>query len=95
MYKYKRNFSIIAALSLAAGFLLPFWPLCLLGTLLFAGSGQYILAIVVGLLLDALYGAPVGNLHVLYVPFTLLSFVASAAHYYLSVYFRQDSTGTI
>jgi hypothetical protein len=78
-----------------AGFLLPFWPLSLLGVLLAAATGRYIASIVLGLLLDVVYGAPVGHWHVVYVPFTLAAFIASIAHWYLGAYFRDGESDTL
>jgi hypothetical protein len=75
----------------AAGFLVPLWPLSVLGILIAAGSGRYIAAIFIGLLLDVAYGAPIGHLHYLYVPFTILAVITSGLRYYLSSYFREQS----
>jgi len=62
----------------AAGFLLPFWPLTVVGIALCAFSGRWPYAIAIGLLLDVGYGAPVGPYHALYVPFTLCALVCTA-----------------
>ncbi|MDO8548464.1 MAG: hypothetical protein Q7R71_02215 [bacterium] len=61
-----------------AGFLLPFWPLTVVGIGLCALSGRFLFAIAIGLLLDVGYGAPVGPWHALYVPFTLCALLFSA-----------------
>jgi hypothetical protein len=95
MYRSKLIYSVAAIILFAAGFLFSFWPLCLLGLLLAAFTGQYVTAVLIGLLLDALYGAPVGRLHMVPVPFTLLAFITSALYYYLSAYFREGNTGTL
>lgn len=79
----------------ALGFLLPFWPLSVLGILLAAASGRYVAAIAIGLLLDVAYGAPVGHWRPLYVPFTLLALVTSILRYYLSSYFREKQTDVL
>jgi hypothetical protein len=79
----------------AAGFLLSYWPLCLMGLLVAAASGQYLAAVLIGLVLDVLYGAPVGQWHFLHVPFTLIAFVLCAAHYFLSAYFRTGDSGRL
>jgi hypothetical protein len=60
-----------------AGFLLPFWPLCIVGVLIAALSGRFIFAIFMGLLLDVAWGAPVGILHYIYFPFTILALVGA------------------
>lgn len=59
----------------AAGFLLPFWPLTVVGIALCALSGRAVFAVAIGLLLDMGYGAPVGPYHALYVPFTLCALI--------------------
>jgi hypothetical protein len=79
----------------AAGFLLPFWPLSMLGVLIAAGSGRYVAAIAIGLLLDVAYGAPIGHWRFLYVPFTLLAVITGALRYYLSSYFREKQQDTL
>ncbi|HEY5383168.1 MAG TPA: hypothetical protein VIJ88_01270 [Candidatus Paceibacterota bacterium] len=88
----------IAALSFAlaaTGFLLPSWPLSLVGIVLAALSGRWLFAIMLGLLLDIAYGAPVGRWHFLYFPFTLAALVSAGAHYYLIKYLRQTSKDTL
>jgi hypothetical protein len=60
----------------ALGFLIPFWPLSALGILIAGLSGRWWLALIMGILFDAAYGAPVGRLHYLYVPFTLLALLS-------------------
>ncbi len=47
----------------AAGFLMPLWPLSVLGLLLAALSGRWLFAIAMGLLLDIGWGPPGGLLH--------------------------------
>jgi len=84
-----RLYGLIGSLLLIAGFVFSFWPLGLLGLLLAAAVGQYGFAIVIGLLMDIGYGAPIGQWHFLYVPFTLLSFILCVLHYLLSAYFRE------
>jgi hypothetical protein len=95
MYRSKYIFSIISLALLAAGFLFSFWPLSAVGLLLAAATGQYAIAIVIGLILDVLYGAPVGRWHFVHVPFTLLSLLACFAHYYLSAFMRKGDSGLL
>jgi drug/metabolite transporter superfamily protein YnfA len=73
----------------AAGFLLPFWPLSVLGIALAAFTGRWMLAIALGLLLDIAYGAPVGQWHLLYIPFTLTALACIFGHYIASRYMRK------
>lgn len=70
-------FFIVAAL----GFLVPFWPLCLLGIALMALWGRWLPAIITGLLLDLAWGAPVGLLHFLYFPFTICAAALALARF--------------
>lgn len=84
-----RNTSWIVATSFliaAAGFLLPFWPLTVAGIALCALSGRWAFAIAIGLLLDVGYGAPIGPLRALYVPFTLCALLFTAARLFGSRY---------
>ncbi len=79
----------------AAGFLLPLWPLTLLGIALAALSGRWLSAIIIGLLLDIAYGAPAGRWHFLYFPFTIFALAAALARYYLAAYIRKSSRNTL
>jgi hypothetical protein len=79
----------------AAGLLLPFWPLSFLGMLLAALLGRWILAIILGLVLDSIYGAPIGSLHVLYFPFTLAALVAVVLRYYVSAFILPGRKDTL
>ncbi len=81
-YIYALTFAIAAT-----GFLLPFWPLCVVGILIAALSGRYVFAIVVALLIDVGSGVPQGILHYLFVPFTLLSIVAALVRAFAISYF--------
>ncbi len=75
----KKNTSWILACSFAlaaAGFLLPFWPLSVVGVLILALSGRWVYAVGLGLLLDLAYGAPLGTARFLFFPFMLVAFVA-------------------
>jgi hypothetical protein len=92
----KNPFTTTTSLLLVvAGFLLPFWPLCLLGLMLLAVAGRYIVAVVVGLFLDIAFGVPTGVLHLLYVPFTLLALFISLLRYLFSDYFRDEASDTL
>jgi hypothetical protein len=71
----------------AAGFLVPFWPLSVLGTLIAALSGRWIFAILMGLLLDIAWGAPTGTLRFLFFPFTIVALLGVIARYWGSYYF--------
>jgi hypothetical protein len=86
---------IASCLLVGAGFLIPLWPLAALGILLAAASGRYFVAIALGLLLDVAYGAPVGSMHFMYAPFTLLALCIDAMHFYLGGYFREKRRDTL
>ena len=78
----KQKWIFIAAFLLAAGgFLVPFWPLEILGILVGSWAGSGLIAVALGLLLDLAYGTPTGITHYLFFPFTLLATVALLARY--------------
>ncbi len=85
----------VSLLLVIAGFFVPLWPLSVLGLLLLALTGHYVVAVVIGLLLDIAFGAPTGVLHFLYVPFTLLSLGISLLRYIFSDYFRDEGRDTL
>lgn len=76
-------FFIFAAL----GYLLSVWPLSLAGVVLMALWGRWFLAVIVGLLLDLAWGAPLGLAHFLYFPFTIAAVVAALARLWGGRYF--------
>ncbi len=76
----------IAFLLAAAGFLLPLWPLCVVGILLAALSGRWLFGTIVGLLVDVAWGAPTGALHYLFFPFTLIAVLGALARAWGSAY---------
>ncbi len=78
----KQKWIFIAAFLLAAGgFLVPFWPLELIGIGVATFGGSGVVAVGLGLLLDLAYGAPTGILHYLYFPFTLFAVVVLLGRY--------------
>jgi hypothetical protein len=66
----------------ATGFLLPLWPLSVLGVLLCALSGRFIFALFMGLLLDLAWGAPTGTARFLFFPFFAVALVAALGRYF-------------
>ncbi|HEV7449405.1 MAG TPA: hypothetical protein VGP13_02610 [Candidatus Paceibacterota bacterium] len=81
-YIYSISFAIAAT-----GFLLPFWPLSVLGVLIAALSGRYFFAIAMALLLDVGHGQATGLLHYFLVPFTILAVAATLARVFGGAYF--------
>ncbi|HVV39135.1 MAG TPA: hypothetical protein VHD31_02300 [Candidatus Paceibacterota bacterium] len=75
----------------AGGFLLPFWPMEVVGILLAALTGHWIFAIALGLLLDVAYGVPTGFFHMLFFPFTLLALASVALRRFGLRYFIDAS----
>jgi hypothetical protein len=95
MYRYRLIYSFISLAALVLGLFFAFWPLALFGLLLAAATGQYAVAVLIGLCMDVLYGAPVGPLHFISVPFTIVALLLSVPRYYLSAYFREGDTGRL
>ena len=60
----------------ASGFLLGWWPLSVVGILILGLSGRWWFAVPIGMLFDLAYGTPLGALHYLYIPFTLVALVS-------------------
>jgi hypothetical protein len=71
----------------AAGFLLPLWPLCIVGIFIAAFSGRWLFGITVALLIDIAWGAPTGTLHYLFFPFTLFAVLGALARMWGAEYF--------
>ncbi len=85
-----KHISIVGAFVLAAlGFLFGFWPLSIAGVLLAAFAGRFVVAILLGLLLDVAYGTPLGRLHFLLFPFTSLALLGIIARHIKLRYFRK------
>jgi hypothetical protein len=81
-YIYAISFAIAAV-----GFLLPFWPLCVVGVLIAALSGRYVFAVIMALLLDVGSGMSTGLWRYVYIPFTILAVIASLVRAYGAAYF--------
>lgn len=95
MSKFRLIYSTLSVIAVVAGLGLSFWPLCLSGLLIAAAAGQYVLVVCIGIFLDVLYGPPVCFLHVLRVPFMLVSIVLCVTHYYVAFYLREGNTGRL
>lgn len=66
----------------ATGFLMPMWPLSVLGVLICALSGRFIFAFVMGLIIDIAWGAPTGTAQYLYFPFAAVALAAIVARHF-------------
>ncbi|HWB34278.1 MAG TPA: hypothetical protein VG753_03105 [Candidatus Paceibacterota bacterium] len=91
----KNSYIAIAIIFLiaAAGFLIPFWPLTVLGVAAMALAGYPLWAIALGLLLDVAYGAPTGTLHLLIFPFTIVALAGIVVREAGKRYFMDSSSG--
>ena len=87
MSKSSRWIYAVTFLLAAGGFLIPFWPLSVLGVLLAALSGRWIFAVIVGLLLDIAWGAPTSTLRYLLFPFTVVALLGVALRQWGGYYF--------
>lgn len=86
------RFSALLALALfILGFLIPWWPLTLLGLILLAMGGRWVPAFLCAFFLDVVYGVPPGHLHILPFPFTFLVCVMLIVQLLLVRYVRRIS----
>lgn len=76
----------------AAGFLLESWPLQVVGLAAMTFVGRGFFALPLGLLLDLAYGSPMGALHYIFFPFTILALVLIIARYWAGKYFLDKSS---
>ncbi len=76
----------------AVGFLIPLWPLSVLGVLLATLSGRFVAGLLIGLLLDIAWGAPAAPFGFLYFPFTLAALAVAALRYWGAAYFFDRAT---
>ncbi len=74
-------------LLIGAGFLLPFWPLSVVGVALCALSGHYIFAVIAALLVDVAWGAPLGTAQYLFFPLTLFAAACALLRLWAGKYF--------
>lgn len=91
MSKSSRWIFAVSFLFGAAGFLLPFWPLSVVGVLLAALTGRSIFAVIMGILLDIALGAPTSTAKFLLFPFTIVALLGVIAQYWGSYYFLDKS----
>ena len=64
---------VLSILLCVLGLVVGWWPLSLLGVLLAAFGGRWIVALLFAFLLDCIFGAPLTFLHALVFPFTFLT----------------------
>lgn len=84
---YAVSFALIGT-----GFLLPLWPLSLAGVALAALSGRWIFGLLMALLLDVAWGAPMGLAQYLYFPFTIAALLLSVGRFWGASYFYDRSS---
>lgn len=77
------------AILIAAGFLLPFWPLSVVGVALCALSGRWLFAIAAALVVDIAWGAPLGLARYLYFPLTLFAALCALVRAWAAKYFLE------
>lgn len=76
----------------AGSFLLGFWPLAAVGVAAMGFVGKGYTAVLLGLLLDLAYGAPVSSAGYLFFPFTILGlFVVVVRYWGLRYFINRDS----
>ncbi len=91
----KRIVLSVSFVLLAFGFLVPFWPLSVLGIALAAGGGFWFAGLLFGLLLDIAYGMPSGWFHFLYIPFTLFALCCAILRIIVLQHVRKASQNTL
>jgi hypothetical protein len=78
----------LAALLFVSGLWFGWWLLLVAGVMVLALSGNFIWALLLSLLLDLYFGTPVGALHMLALPITFITLVASVCRSYLVRHLR-------
>jgi len=94
-YNKARVSIFVPLVCVVAGFVFSWWPLAVLGVIIAALYGKWSLALTLGLLLDLLYGAPLGMTHWLLFPFTLLVLMSLAVRAFLVSYLRKAAPVTL
>lgn len=88
--KYSHVLSLVCA---ALAFLLPWWPLSLVSIVLMSDTTFF--AVLLGLLFDAVYGAPIGLFSPALVPFTffaaLVSYIRTLSSRYMFSHDMQET----
>ncbi len=64
----------------AAGFLIPLWPVAIIGVAVATLSGRFVFGVCLALLLDIAWGAPTGTAAYFYFPVTIFALVGTLAH---------------
>ena len=85
-YTYRTLSVLCVLLSMVGGH----WVFALIGLCIAALGGRWLLALVIGMVLDALYGSPSGMLHILQFPFLLLAFVLLVGKQLAATQLRQN-----
>ena len=70
----------------AAGLLLPFWPLQVAAVVLAGLFGRGVFAVILGLLLDVMWGAPTGIFEMVGFPLTVLALLSIGSRFFSNPY---------
>ena len=70
-----------------------FWPLGIVGIVLAANAKHWILALMIGFVLDVLYGAPPVNFHALFFPLTMFAVLVIAVRTVAGKYILKRGRG--
>lgn len=82
----------VSVLAGVGSVVIPFWPLSLLA-IVSAVFGRYIVvALMLGVFFDVLYGVPSGFVSFLYIPFTLFALSSVIVRYVISSVLRKPLT---
>lgn len=78
----------------AAGLLLPFWPLIMLGVAAAVLSGRTIFGVILALLFDIALGSPTGWFHWIHFPLVVLALACFVVRYVALRYMLERGGGT-
>jgi len=82
--------SLLAVMLALLGLLLPFWGFVAIGIAVAMTRGNWGLALVLAAVADIIFGHPVGLLHFMVIPFTLVTVVALFGRHFLTKHMRDE-----
>jgi hypothetical protein len=71
--RYKRFVVLLASMLCVAAFVFEFWPLAVLGIITAGFGGASFVALILGIVIDLMYGSPGGWFSYLLFPFTIVA----------------------